>query len=263
MTLPKILGGAGALVLSALVGGTLIGSALATDETTDPSTDATGDQTAYCEVFRETLASELGVTSDQLLSAGKSAANAAVDAAVAAGDLDPDRAAAITERIDAFDGDCAAIGRRFEAGFGVGFGRGVDRGLALGVRLEPAADALGMTAADLHEALVDAGSLQAVADAQDVAYDAVKAAILDSVQARLDQAVAAGLDQERADAVLAKVTAWLDGGGQLDELPGGGRAFGPGHGRGHGGVGPGVGPGFGPWGDGDDGTDSSVEDAGA
>jgi hypothetical protein len=262
MTLPKILGGAGALILSALVGGTLIGSAMATDETADPSTDATVDRTASCEIFRDTLASELGVTTDELVAAGKTAANAAIDAAVAAGDLDEDRAATMRERIDAFDGDCAGLGRGFGLGFGMGFDRGVDRGLHLGLHLQTAADALGMTPPELRDALADAGSLQAVADAQGVAYDTVKTAILGDVQARLDEAVADGLDQDRADTMLEKVTTWLDGGGQLDDLPGAGMGpgFGPGHGRGHG-MGQGMGHGFGPWG-GDD-TDSGEEDAGA
>lgn len=261
MTLPKVLGGAGALILAALVGGTLIGSAMATDETADPSTDATVDRTASCEVFRDTLASELGVTTDELVSAGKTAANAAIDAAVAAGDLDEDRATAIRERIDAFDGDCAGIGRGFGLGFGMGFERGVDRGLHLGVRLQAAAEALDMTPPALRDALVDAGSLQAVAEAQGVSYDTVKAAVLDDVQARLDEAVADGLDQDRADTALENVTTWLDGGGLLDELPGAGMGpgFGPGHGRGHG-MGQGMGPGFGPWG-GD--CDSTEENAGA
>ena len=263
MTLPKLLGGAGALILSALVGGTLISSALATDETADPSTDTTGDQVAYCEVFRDTLASELGVTTDELVSAGKAAANAAIDAAVAAGDLDEERATTMRERIDAFDGDCAGLGPGFGLGFGMGFERGMERGLHLGLRFEAAADALGMTPPALFQALTDAGSLQAVADAQGVAYDTVTSAVLDDVQARLDEAVADGLDQDRADTILENLTTWLDGGGQLDELPsaGMGPGFAPGHGRGHGGMGPGMGPGFGPW-RGDDDTDSG-EDAGA
>ena len=40
MRLTKTLGAAGALLLSAMVGGTLIGAALATDESTDPDTTA-------------------------------------------------------------------------------------------------------------------------------------------------------------------------------------------------------------------------------
>ena len=108
MRLTKTLGAAGALIISALVGGTLIGSALATDDSTD--TDTTVAAGEYCDVFMDSLASELGVTRDALVAAGKAAANAAVDAAVAAGDITEERATAIRERIDASDGSgCAMV----------------------------------------------------------------------------------------------------------------------------------------------------------
>ena len=65
------LGFAGALVLSAIVGGTLIGSALAQDGETDADT-------ANCDTFMDTfMAAELGVSRDEVVDAGKAAANAA------------------------------------------------------------------------------------------------------------------------------------------------------------------------------------------
>jgi len=251
MRLTKALGAAGALIVAALVGGTLIGSTLATDET--DSTD-TATRTAYCETFRDALASELGVTADELLAAGQAAASTTIDAAVAAGDLSEERAADLRERIAAADGtECMGFGHAFGRGFGIGLERGAIRGFLGGDVFEAAADALGLESADLIGELRDAGSLEALAEAQGVSYDEVKASILAAVQADLDAAVADGLDQERADEVIERLSAWLDEGGDVGDGPG------LGLGRGHHprfGDGP-----FGPWGD-DEADDEDAEESG-
>jgi hypothetical protein len=222
MRLTKTLGMAGALILSALVGGTLIGSALAQDETTDTDTDVG----AYCDTFMDAFAAELGSTRDEVIAAGKAAGNAALDAAVAAGDVTEERATSIRERIDAYDGEGCAFGGAFK----LGFGHGVARGFLGGDVFEAAADALGIESSALIEQLGEATSLEALAGEQGVAYDDVKASILAAVQADLDAAVAEGMDQERADEVIARLTTWLDEGGQLDGLPGR-LGHGPGHWR--------------------------------
>lgn len=239
MRLTKALGAAGALIVAALVGGTLIGSALATDAT--DAIDSTSGS-AYCETFRDALATELGVTADELLAAGQAAANATIDAAVEAGDLTDERAEALRERVAEADGtDCIGLAHAFGRGLDIGFERGVARGFLGGDVFEAAADALGIESADLVGELGDAGSLESLAEAQGVSYDEASASILAAVQADLDGAVEDGLDQERADAVIERLTSWLDDGGQVGEGPG----FGLRHQ--HGGF-PG-GP-FGPWGDG-------------
>jgi hypothetical protein len=243
MRLTKTLGLAGALILSALVGGTLIGSTLATED--DPTTETTSTSGEYCEVFLDELAAELGTTRDGLTEAGKAAANAAIDAAVAAGDLSDERATALRERIAEADGDgCRWIGHGFGHGFARGFhvgaGVGEARGILGGDVFEAAADALGIERADLIGQLRDAGSLQALAESLGVSYDEVTASVLAAVQADLDAAVADGLPQERADAVIERLTTWLDEGGEIGDRGPVRGGFGPG------GFGPG---GFhrGPW----------------
>ena len=239
MRLTRTLGMAGALILSAVLGGTLIGSTLAQD---DGTTDTDPEAAAYCDTFMDAFASELGATRDEVLAAGKAAA----DAAVAASDLTAEQAATIRERIEAYDGGGCAFGGAFKLGFGHGVGRGLARGFLGGDVFEAAADALGIESAELIERVDDAGSLEALAGEQGVAYDDVKAAVLSAVQADLDAAVAEGLDEERADATIERLTTWLDEGGQLEGLRG---RHGPGRG------------GFGPWGDRD--SDTESEDSGA
>jgi len=232
MRLTKSLGLAGALIASALVGGTLIGAALATDAATDSDTDASADENAaaYCETFMDAFASELGVERAALLPAGQAAANAAIEAAVAAGDLTEERATAMRDRIAALDGEGCALLGGFRGGFGhdfgSGFGHGMARGLLGGDVLEAAAEALGIESADLIDQLGEADSLVALATERGVAYDELKASVMAAVQADLDAAVSEGLDQERADAIIERLTTWLDAGGQLDARG----HFGPGRG---------------------------------
>lgn len=219
MRIAKLIGGVSLLVATALVGGTLIGSALAAPDGTPTSSTSTdshgpffGGDGAYCDVFLDTFASELGVSRDDLLPASKAAAIAAIDAAVEAGDLDEDRAAMLRERIEALD----------DAGCGMGIGIGLGRGLAIGQArgfvhadvLEAAAEVLGLDRVELVDRLTDAASLEAVAEAESVAYEDVKTAVMAALQADLEAAVADGLDQDRADAMLERVQTWLDDGGE-------------------------------------------------
>lgn len=226
MRLTRTLGLAGALILSAIVGGTLIGSVFAIDET-----DPTAARSEYCDVFNDALASELSVTPEALAAALQSAAGTALDAAVETGDLSAERADALRERIAGADGTgCGWLGHGFARGFGHGMARGFLGGDVFGA----AADALGIESSELIGQLREAGSLQALAEAQSTPYDGVKSSVLAAVQADLDAAVVEGLDQERADAVIERLTTWLDNGG---EAGGFGRGhFGPGH------FGPGRGP---------------------
>jgi hypothetical protein len=231
MRLTRTIGAAGALILSALVGGTLIGSALATGDATD--TDATGAAGEYCETFIDALATELDVTRDALVSAGKSAATTAIDTAVAAGDLSEEHATAMRERIDEADGaGCGWFGHGFVRGFDHGIERGMTRGFLRGHVLEAAADALGIERSELIPHLRDAESLEAVADDQGVSYDDVKASVLASVQADLDAAVAEGMGHAHADSVIERLTAWLDEGGELGDFGRGGHGRGGLHHRG-------------------------------
>ncbi|MGH2446276.1 MAG: hypothetical protein ACRDGD_09595 [Candidatus Limnocylindria bacterium] len=210
----KALGAAGALILASLVGGTLIGSAVADDEPSE--TDAGGATGKYCDVFMDTLTAELGVTADELLAAGKTAAGAVLDAAVEAGDLTEERADAVRARIEAADGgNCGLFKAGWARGFGHGIGHGWARGLLGGDVLEAAADAFGIESSELIGELRDAGSLEALAEELGAPYDELTASIVAAVQADLD---ASDVDPEHADAVIERLTEWLDAGGELRRI---------------------------------------------
>lgn len=197
----KTLGIAGALVAAALVGGTLISAALAAPSS--PGSNASGADLAdgeYCETWQQEFADELGVSVDDLLPAAKAASIAAIDAAVAAGDLSEERATALKEKVEAFDGNgCRFFGHPF-----LGGGHGFKAHFG-GPLLSVAAEALGIDVGELKQALRSGDSLEEVASAQGVDYDTVTEAIHDAVKTRLDAAVAEGLDQARADEILSKL----------------------------------------------------------
>lgn len=215
MRLAKTIGAAGALIIAALVGGTVIGTTLAIG---DGDGDAlAADRAAYCETFLDTFASELGTTRDGVVAAGRTAANAAIDAAVAAGDLTEERASAMRERVEGFDGSgCELMGRGPFGGRG-GHGPGPHLGRFIGGQtLDAVADALDLEPSELPAALREAGSLEALAAAQGVEYAELRTSVLAAVEADLDAAVAAGdIEQERADRILQRATTWLDDGGEL------------------------------------------------
>jgi hypothetical protein len=221
----KILAGAGGLIAASLVGGTLISSALAAPAGTTTSALVAGGVISdeYVETYLDTLAAELGVDRAALGPAAQAAANAAIDTAVAAGDLDAEDAEEAKARIAELE-DPARLLVRGIGGHRHGPG-GIGIGLRLGEAVDAAAEALGMEDDDLVEAMRDGSSLQELAEQQGVDYASVSSAVLAAVQAEVDDAVAdEDITQERADEIIANLTEWLEDGGEA--------SFGPGFGRG-------------------------------
>ncbi len=82
---------------------------------------------------------------------------------------------------------------------------------AQGHLTEVLTETLGLSGSEIREALAEGRSLADIAADQGVALEDLKAAILDSAQKRLDQAVIDGkIDQERADAVAARMAEGID-----------------------------------------------------
>jgi hypothetical protein len=198
----KTLGIAGGMVAAALVGGTLISAALAAPSSPNSKTGADlADKAAYCDTWQKAFADELGVSVDDLLPAAKAASNAAIDAAVVAGDITAERATALKAKIAAADGSnaCRFFGHPF-----AGNGNGPKAHFG-GPLLSVAAEALGMDPGALVQALRSGDSLQDVATAQKKDYADVTKAVHDAAKTKLDAAVADGLDQARADELLSKL----------------------------------------------------------
>ena len=220
MRIAKLIAGAGVLVAASLVGGTLIGSVLAAPRQAPATPTTAADETdgsqlaagagKYCNLFLDTFATKLGVQRDALLPAAKHAAKAAIDAAVADGKLDADRATALKERIDRADGSgCRLLHGPLRA-YAHGFGRGFVHADVL----DAAASALNLDSAQLFSRMAGGDSLKDVAADQGVDYATVKKDSMDALDADLKAAVGNGLSQDRADAVRNRVATWLDDGGE-------------------------------------------------
>lgn len=214
MRTAKTLGGIGALLVAALVGGTMISSVLAESPSPSPSpsaspgsgTDANGK---YCETFRSKLAGELNVSESGLESAVKAAAKGTIDEAVKNGDLTQDAADKLEQRLDnASERPCFSLGLRAKA-----FKHGFVRGFGAGDLLGSAADALDMPTAELVAQLHAGKSLNDVAAAKGVDYASVSSAVVGAAKADLDKAVSAGkITQDREDQMLNRLQTRLDNG---------------------------------------------------
>jgi hypothetical protein len=139
------------------------------------------------------VATSLGVEQEALEDAIRGAQTNRVDEAEADGEITEERATQLRERLQSEEAPLLA-GPRGHDGHrghhGTGFGKRAS--------LEPAAEALGLTAAELRE-MLPGTSLAAIAAEQGVASADVEAAIVAAAQERLDQAVADGrIDAERA-----------------------------------------------------------------
>jgi hypothetical protein len=204
---------AAALIAAALVGGTLISGATASSA---PPADTTtnlaevGDG-AYCELYLDTLAAELGVDAADLAPAARTAATTTITAMIEDGEIPADIGERMIERLAEANGSgCAALGLRFSRALHAA-------GIADWVRdaSGAAADALGIETRELWQRQHDGESLAEIADAEGVDYANVTAAVIAATETDLDAAVDAGrLSQERADRILERVNAWLEAGGE-------------------------------------------------
>lgn len=224
MTAPRTIALAGALVISAILGGALMGAVAAAPDLArgsqaaeidlaaalDPAAELSAAPGAaeYCVAYRAAFAKALGVTEAEIGAAARSAIASTIDAAVADGDLTAAAAERIKTRLakrDAGTDLCSAIA-----------GRGGLVKAALGIArdaLNAAADTLGMEPADLRAQLRDGADLHDIAAAKGVGYPALTKAILDAVKTDLDAAVAAGtITAERETKILERFADRLDEG---------------------------------------------------
>jgi polyhydroxyalkanoate synthesis regulator phasin len=196
----RILAGVVAVVIVGL--GVVAGTALAQDAGNGGSqAPAEGAASGLCARFVEGVASQLGVTVDELEAAFKTSKLDILDEAVQSGKIDADTAQRIRERIEEGSA-CWRPRPRVQR-----LGERVARGLVI----HAAAETLDMTPRELIRQFQECTSLAQVAEEQGVGRDELKSSILDDVQKHLDQAVTKGrISQERADQALQKLTDNID-----------------------------------------------------
>ena len=201
----------GAAGLAVLVGG---GGAYAAGNTSTPGTAAKpADHTAEQKAFLDDVAKRLNVTRDQLDTAIKGAAEARIDAAVAAGKLTKAQGDEAKKRLASgglplLGGPGLGGGPR--GGGGPGFGHG-GPGFHAGFGLDAAATYLGLSEDALRTQLQSGKSLADVAKAQNKDVAGLKAAMKAAVTKQLDQAVTdKKLTADERTKILADVDKRLD-----------------------------------------------------
>ncbi len=196
----KILAGVLAIAIVGL--GAVAGTALAQDAGNgNAQAPAEGATSGLCARFVDGVASQLGVTVDELEAAFKASKLDIVDEAVQSGRIDADTADRIRERIEEGSA-CWRPRPRVQR-----LGERVARGLVV----HAAAETLDMTPRELVAELRDCQSLAQVAAEQGVGRDELKSGILNDVEKHLDQAVARGrTTQARADQALLKLADNID-----------------------------------------------------
>jgi hypothetical protein len=174
--------------------------------------------------FLADVAKRLGISEDKLTDAIRDATIARIDQAVKDGDLTEEQGERLKEaaRSGNLRGLLPALGP-----LGKGFGFGFERGGLPSIKriggdfLETAADYLGMTTAELREAMRDGDSLADVARQKNKSVDGLKTAIKNAQKADLDQAVKDGkLTRAQADRIQEELSE------HVDELVEGGRGLG-------------------------------------
>jgi hypothetical protein len=193
----RILGFSGALIVAALVGGTLM--SIVSANPGGRATPATATVPTDSQTFLNAFAKNLGVNESALGPAAKSAADAAIDQAVANGDLPKDVGDRIKQRIANVAGDaCGLVGVRWRMA--------LEHFARFEIRadmVQAAATTLKLSPEALRGKIVAGDSLKQIAQDQGVAYDTVTAAVVAAAKADLDKIVAAGrLTADREQMIL-------------------------------------------------------------
>jgi hypothetical protein len=209
----KLAVGAAGLAVLAGGGGAYAAGTTSTSPTRTPA-GKPADLAAEQKAFLDDVAKRLNVTRDQLDAAVKGAAEARIDAAVAAGKLTKAQGDEAKKRLES-GGVPLLGGPGFgpggpRGGGGPGFGHG-GPGFFGGFGTDAAASYLGLSEDALRTQLQDGKSLADVAKAQNKDVAGLKAAMKAAITKQLDQAVTdKKLTAEERTKVLADVDTRLD-----------------------------------------------------
>jgi hypothetical protein len=209
----KLAVGATGLVVLAGSGGAYAAAAGKTATPTQTPATKPADRAAEQKAFLDDVAKRLNVTPDQLNTAIKGAAEARIDAAVAAGTLTKEQGDAAKKRLASgapLLGPGLLGGKPGDHRGPGGPGGGPGRGFG-GFDLGDAATYLGLTEDKLREQLEAGKSLADVAKAQNKDLAGLKAALKTAVTTKLDQAVKDGhLTEAQKTKMLADIDTRLD-----------------------------------------------------
>ncbi len=197
-----------------IVGGPLRASAAAGASTASTATPSTTSNSAYCTLYMQTLAKDLGVSQSKLTSANQAAVTQVIDQMYTDGKITAaQKTQALQDLKNNASNPCAALaftgaglhgGPGAHGGFG---GPGAGLGAAAHTAVETAvAKALNISTTTLESDLQAGQTISQIATAQKVSISTVNTAYLNAVQTQLAAAVKAGtITQAQADSATTMI----------------------------------------------------------
>lgn len=210
----------GGLLLVGVLAGMIFGDnlrALAAGNTSNAgnaTAQATpGDRAGYCQLYIQTLASDLGVTPDKLKSANQDAAQKVINQLAKDGKITADQKNRLTQALQKHaDNPCAFV--NFAAARkGAADGLKQALGPARSAVESAVAGALKISTTTLESDLAAGQTIPQIATAQKVNLSDVNTAYLNAIKSQLTSAVSANtITQAQSDAIYSRVQQAVQGG---------------------------------------------------
>jgi hypothetical protein len=199
----------GVLLVVGVLAGMILGDnirALAASNNNATAKATPGNRASYCQLYIQTLANDLGVTTDKLKSANQDAAQKVINQLASDGKITAAQKAELTQALQKYGSNpCAFVNMH---GTGKGLGDHLQQALApaRAAVQSAVAGALKISPSTLQSDLADGQTIPQIAAAQKVNLSDVNTAYLNAVKSRLGNAVSAGtITQEQSDAVYSRV----------------------------------------------------------
>ncbi len=210
----------GGIFIAGLLAGMIFSGALpvfasSNNASTHHTSSAKADSNAYCQLYEQQLAHDLGVTTDKLEQANQDAAQKTIDKMYADGKLTTYEKSQIEQHLQQLKSNpCQALSKSQ-----VGTGSASTGGLnSLAANFRPAlekavAGKLGITTTTLDADLAGGQTVPQIAKARNVDISSVNAAYLAQVQTALSQAVSGGfITQAQSDMAYQAIQRSVDNG---------------------------------------------------
>lgn len=171
-----------------------------------PAQATAGDQNSYCQLYIQTLASDLGVSPDKLKSANQDAAQKVINQLASDGKISAAEKNQLTQALQKYGNNpCAFVATHAAR---KGLRNDIQHALAPArSAVESAvANSLKISTATLESDLAAGQTIPQIATAQKVNLSDVNTAYLNAVKSQLASAVSAGtITQQQSDAIYARV----------------------------------------------------------
>ena len=171
-----------------------------------PAQATPGNQASYCQLYMQTLASDLGVTPDKLKSANQDAAQKVINQLASDGKISADEKNQLTQALQKYGANPCA----FVPAHAARKGLRNDIGRMLAPARSAVESAVGaslkMSTSTLESDLAAGQTIPQLATAQKVSLSDVNTAYLNAIKSQLASAVSAGtITQQQSDAIYTRV----------------------------------------------------------